>query len=130
MLNVNQLPLKENLLIIDEYEVQVQPTMGTSAVIQKTQDQIDQDKRTIRFRLGKVIKSGDIDEKTLTQFSTKGKTLKNVDVLYTADAVDKIDIPLCQTIDGKDVPLKNPVFLNVDYIFSIVEPEVIPVAEQ
>lgn len=118
MLNVKQLLLKDNVLLVEEYPPQVQATMGTANVIQKTEAQLDQDKARIRFRVGKVIATGAVKEEALTQFSTKGESLVGKDILYTADAVDVIDIPLNDT-----ARLLRPVTISINYVIAIVLPE-------
>lgn len=123
MLNIEEIKLKQNLVIIEEHPVEVEETVGG---VLKPEEQIAQEKAKRLVRTGVVIASGQIGEltnSTLPSSLTKGKHLTPEEligtvVIYPANAVDFVfDIPLKDT--------KRPIVLSIDYILGTLE-EVAP----
>ncbi len=112
MLNLKQITLKPNLLLIEEHPVEVEET---SNGVMLNPERIKVLKESRRFRTGTVILEGDC---TSPSFSIKGKnvtSLLNQIILYPADAVDVIDIP----VEGTT----RLVSINADYIVGIIQDE-------
>ena len=105
MLKIEEIKLKQNLVIIEEHPVEVDETIGG---VMKSEEQIAQERAKRLVRTGVVIASGQIGELTnsaLPSSLTKGKHLTPEEligtvVVYPANAVDFVfDIPDCKLLD-------------------------------
>ncbi len=120
MLNINQINLNDNLLLIEEHPVIVQETI--SGVHRDPKD-IDREKAARLFRTGVVKSEGILSGEVLSSFSTIGKdnqrerlnlnTLVGQTVLYMANGIDVVDIPVEDS--------KRLVSINALYIHSLIK---------
>lgn len=115
MLNLNQIDLKQNLLLIEEYPVQVEETING---VRKPQEAIEKEKLAKRFRVGKVIAAGWItddvkQELPLSLFKGEKPAHEEIigkEVIYTANGAELVDLP----VEGTKILVTN----NARYIFA------------
>lgn len=120
MLKLNQFQLKKNILLIEEYPVQVEEMVNG---VHRSKEDIERERQMKSFRIGKVIAEGSIDEETLSTLSSKGKqltTLIGQDVMYTANGVEVLDV----AIDNQT----RVVTTKAEYLFCIIVDETITTA--
>lgn len=112
MLDLKQIKLKPNLLLVEEHPVEVEET---SNGVMLNPERIKAIKESRRFRTGTVILEG---ENTFSSIFIKGKSITSLlhqIIIYPADAVDVIDIP----VEGTT----RLISINSDYIFGIITDE-------
>jgi len=89
MLKLEQIQLLPNTLMIEEHPVIVQDTVNGIA---RDPNEVKREREMRLYRTGVIISQGDIDEAVETNLTTKdlvGKT-----IIYTANVVDVIDLPI------------------------------------
>ena len=119
MLNIQDVKLKQNLVIVKEHPVAVTETIGG---VMKSPEQIAQDKARQLLRTGVIVAAGEVNELTnqaLPTSLTKGKHIQATEligttIIYPASGVDYIfDLPL-EDID-------RPIVISLDYILGTLE---------
>ncbi len=118
MLKLSEVNLKKNLLLIEEYPLDIKPQ--TDAGIHKSEEQLNDERSRRRFRIGKIVKWGTLDDSLVLDSglicredeNRELELVENQDIFYTADAVELVDIP----IEGT----KRLLLVNLHNIIGVV----------
>lgn len=118
MLKLSELELKKNLLLVEEYPLDIAPQ--TDAGIHKSEDQLNEERARRRFRVGKIVKWGALEDQLIEDSGLLRRldednnleVIEDQDILYTADAVEIVDIP----IEGT----KRLLLVNLHNIIGVV----------
>lgn len=113
MLKLSELELKKNLLLVEEYPLDIAPQ--TSTGIHKSEQEVNDERARRRFRIGKIVKWGELDDDLARESGLQCRLdehnaeemIEDQDILYTADAVEIVDIPIEGTIRLLLVNLHN-----------------------
>ncbi len=114
MLKLSEISLKKNLLLIEEYPLDIAPQ--TDAGIHKSEDVLNEERARRRFRTGKIIKWGALDDESVEASGlqyTGEELIENQNILYTADAVELVDIP----VEGT----KRLLLVNLHNIIGVIK---------
>ncbi len=118
MLKLSEIELKKNLLLIEEYPLDIKPQ--TEAGIHKSEEQLNEDRARRRFRIGKIIKWGALDNELaldaglqhILDEHNEPELIEDQNILYTADAIELVDIPIEDT--------KRLLLINLHNIIGVV----------
>lgn len=100
MLKLSEVELKKNLLFVEEYPLPIAPQ--TEAGVHLSPEQVNDERARLRFRIGKIVKWGELDDTLVkevglkTQLETNDGITEEVlvpeqNIFYTADAVELVD---------------------------------------
>ncbi len=118
MLKLSELELKKNLLLVEEYPLDIKPQ--TDAGIHKSEEQLNEERARRRFRIGKIIKWGALDDELsldaglqhILDENNEPELIEDQNILYTADAIELVDIPVKNT--------KRLLLINLHNIIGVV----------
>jgi len=118
MLKLSEVELKKNLLLVEEYPLDIKPQ--TDAGIHKSEDQLNEERARRRFRIGKIVKWGWLDDQLVEDSGLHRRLdednnlelIEDQNILYTADAVELVDIPIEDT--------KRLLMVNLHNIIGVV----------
>lgn len=113
MLELKSIKLINNLLLIKENPVEVQTT--TPNGIRLPEEKISRARAAVRFRTGVIVAHG-----KLTADETADLTGKVV--MYPADRIDGLDIPVCLDKSEENPTRIEPlVMLDLHTVFAFIE---------
>jgi len=118
MLKLSEIELKKNLLLVEEYPLDIAPQ--TSAGIHKSEAELNEERARRRFRTGKILKWGELDDTLAREVGLQGVAdehneidmIDDQNILYTADAVELVDIP----VEGT----KRLLLINLHNIIGVI----------
>lgn len=130
MLTLKQIKLKNDMLLLEQYEVEV-PSVVSG--ITRDPEEVKREKETRRFRIGKVIAMGIINNDAINSIkqsllkaniteqdeSSNKELLLNNNLLFDASSIDLFDIPVEGYKPG------TLILVNVHYIYGEIVEEII-----